>query len=192
MIARATRALSDAAAAVDRFLLAVCVAAIAALVLGNVAVRLAGSSVAWADELAVYLMAFCGFLGASLMLRLRMDPAVTLLQDALPAGAARALKVVVALGATAFGLLILWLCWRWFDLPGLAAAGWRVAAFQGATFNFIYTDVTPVMGLPRIVFYAIMPWFGLTYTLHGLNNLAEEVGLLDHGADHHADAVGEG
>jgi TRAP-type C4-dicarboxylate transport system permease small subunit len=176
---RLLRALSDGLVRVERAALMLLIAAIAAFVLVNVAFRLFRVTLAWADELAVLSMALAGFVGASLMLRARIDPAVKLLQDAVDGAALRALRVAVSLIASAFGLILLWLCWRWFDPAGLAAAGWDVDEFQARTFNFIYTDVTPVLRWPSFWFYLIMPWFAFTVSVHALTNLAEDVGLID-------------
>ena len=87
--------------------------------------------------------------------------------------------VAVALLALAFGLALLWMCWRWFNLPALVAAGFDVRTFEGRTFNFIYTEVTPVMQLPSVIFFSVVPWFGLTFSVHALANLFEEFGWIE-------------
>ena len=60
----------------------------------------------------------------------------------------------------------------------LAAAGFDIPTFEGATFNFTYTDTTPVMGVPLFYIYLIMPWFALAITVHAITNLAEDMGLV--------------
>lgn len=175
---RLLRTLSDGLVRLERVLLILLVAAIAFFVLINVGFRLFGVTLAWADELAVLSMAMVGFVGASLMLRARIDPAVKLLQEALRGPVVRALRIAVSAFACAFGVILIWLCWIWFNPQALAAAGWDVDAFQMATFNFIYTDVTPVLRWRFFWFYLIMPWFAFTITVHALTNLAEDMGLI--------------
>lgn len=177
-IANAVRRLSDVLAGIDRLALIGLVAGMALLVSANVALRLAGVVLAWADEIAVYLMIMTGFVGASLMLRAGTDPAVKLLYEVVPPPVVRGLRVVVALVALAFGIFLLWTCWRWFDLPGLAAAGFDVSAFEGATFNFIYTELTPVLGMRKAVFFLIVPWFAATATVHAAASLLEALGVV--------------
>lgn len=174
----AIRGLSRIFAAIDRLLLMALIAAITLLVLANVGARSMGFTIAWADELAVYGMIMAGFVGASLMLRLRTAPSVTLLHEVLPERAVRILRVLIALVAIVFAGLLLWMCWLWFDPAGLAAAGFDIRRFEGATFNFIYTETTPVMGLPAAWFFAVMPWFALTVLVHAMTNLAEDAGMI--------------
>jgi TRAP-type C4-dicarboxylate transport system permease small subunit len=156
---------------------------IATFVLLNVGLRVFGITIAWADELAVYAMILSGFVGASLMLRARIDPAVLLAHEIVPERVARALRVVVSAGSAAFGIVLFWLCLRWFDPAGLMAAGFDVAEFEMQSFNFIYTDTTPVMAVPSYWFYLVMPWFALTLSVHALANLAEDFGLIGRRAD---------
>lgn len=170
--------LSDLVAALERGLLMLLIGAVAGLVLLNVAARAVGYTLAFADELAIYAMAMAGFVGASLMLRMRSNASVLILHEVLPAGAVRGLRVAVSAVSVGFGVLLLWLCWRWFDPLALAAAGFDVATFEGATFNFIYTEVSPVLGLPMVWVFLVMPFFGLTLTIHALANLAEDCRLL--------------
>lgn len=175
---RLLRALSDGLVRLERVILMLLIAAIAFFVLINVIFRMFGVTLAWADELAVLSMAMVGFVGASLMLRARVDPAVKLLQEALRGPFVRLLRIVVSSIASVFGVILLWLCWVWFNPQGLFAAGWDVDSFQMATFNFIYTDVTPVLQWRFFWFYLIMPWFAFTITVHALTNLSEDLGLV--------------
>lgn len=174
---------SSAVAAVERAVLMALIALIAFAVLLNVLLRMVGVTVAWADEAAIYAMILSGFVGASLMLRGRIDPAVLLLHEIPRPGLVRVLRGVVSATALGFGLTMIHLCWRWFDPAALVAAGFDVAAFEGATFNFIYTDVTPVMGAPTYPFYLVMPWFALSVTVHAAANLCEDMGLTERGAN---------
>lgn len=173
------RRLSDALLLIERPLLMLTTAVVAVLVLMNVTFRLFGVTLAWADELAVLAMTLGGFIGASLMLRARIDPAVLILHDLLPGPFVRVLRVVVSVLAASFGLILFWLCWRWFNLPELAAAGFDVSAFEMSTFNFLYTELTPVLGWRYVWFFLVMPWFSLTLCVHALTNLVEDLGLIE-------------
>lgn len=179
MLASAILRLSSLVASLERALLVFLVAALALLVLTNVLLRGIGITIAWADELAVYSMILSGFVGASLMLRGRVDPAVFLLHELSTKETTRILKLLISLVCVCFGLILIYTTWRWFDPLALIAAGFDVAAFEVATFNFVYTDVTPIMGIPTFWFYLIMPWFGLTVTIHASANLMEDIGLIE-------------
>lgn len=186
------RTASDIVARIDRIAMMFLVAAMVLLVLVNVGTRFFGVTLSWADELAVYFMILTGFVGASLMLRLRTDPAVTLLHEFLPARYVRILRIAIAAIALVFGMLLIWMCWIWFDLPSLIAVDFDIRRFEGRTFNFIYTEMTPVMGLPAIIFFAIVPWFAVTLSIHALTNLLEETGFLERDAVGNDAMVGEG
>lgn len=192
IVAARLRALSDLVAFIDRKALIALVAALVCLVLANVGTRLAGFTIAWADELAVYCMVWAGFVGGALMLRARSAPAVSALLRFAPPRAARVLRASASLAAACFGALVLWTSWRWFDPVGIAAAGFDVARFEGATFNFVYTQTTPVMGLPSVLFYAIVPWFGFAALVHAATNLLEDAGLLAPVETGDAATAGEG
>jgi TRAP-type C4-dicarboxylate transport system permease small subunit len=179
IVARALSRLSAAIAAVERVALMVLIASVAGFVLMNVGARAVGVTVAWADEIAIYSMILSGFVGASLMLRARTDPAVLLLHEVLPGRAVKMLRTVISAVALGFGIMLIHLCWRWFDPARLAAAGFDVPAFEGATFNFIYTDTTPIMGLPFFWFYLVMPVFALAITVHAATNMLEDLGLVE-------------
>ncbi|MCG6122292.1 MAG: TRAP transporter small permease subunit [Microvirga sp.] len=172
------RSLSDLIAFIDRRAMIALVAALVVLVLANVGTRLVGHTIAWADELAVYCMVWVGFLGAALMLRARTAPAVAALLRFAPPRAAAALRVAASASTALFGALVIWTCWRWFDPVGIVAAGFDATRFEASTFNFIYTQTTPVMGLPSIIFYAVLPWFGVAALIHAATNLLEDCGVL--------------
>ena len=191
-LARLLRHLSDALVRAERVVLMALIVGIAGFVLMNVSFRLFRITLAWADELAILCMTLAAFVGASLMLRARSDPAVLLLHEVAGPGLLRGLRVAVSALAVCFGMLLIWMCWRWFDPPGLAAAGFDIAEFEMATFNFIYTEVTPVLGARTYWFYLVMPWFALTLTVHALTNLAEDLGLIDRRASGVQVTSGEG
>jgi len=162
---------------IERVALMLLVAGIAVFVLMNVVFRYFGVTLAWADEMAVLCMTLAAFVGAALMLRARTDPAVLILHEMGRPALVRVLRLVVSVLAAVFGVALIWMCWRWFNLPGLMAAGFDVGEFEMTTFNFLYTERTPVMGLPSWRLFLIMPWFAVSVTVHALANLAEDLGL---------------
>ncbi len=177
-LARLLRGLSEILVTIDRWLMTLLIGMVAVLVLANAGARAAGYTVAWADELAIRSMILAAFLAAALLFRMRRDPSVQILQDFVPSGVARALRIVASLAGLTFAVVLLWLCWRWFDPLAFAAAGFDVRAFQMATGNFIYSDTTPVMGVPSTLFFVVVPWFAFTMTVHALANLIEDAGIL--------------
>ncbi|ABG31171.1 TRAP transporter small permease [Roseobacter denitrificans] len=178
MLSRSLSRLSAVIASIEKVLLMLLVLMIFVFVLMNVVLRVFGITIAWADEVAVYSMIISGFLGASLMLRARIDPAVLLVYELASARVIRALRTAVSLATAVFGVSLCYFCWLWFDPLALAAAGFDIPAFEGATFNFTYTDTTPVMGVPLFYIYLIMPWFALAITIHAVTNLAEDMGFV--------------
>lgn len=177
---------------IERLALMVLVAAMAGFVLLNVGSRAMGRTLAWADELAVLAMTLAAFVGAALMLRARTDPAVLILHEMGRPALVRGLRILVSLLAAGFGAALIWMCWRWFNLPGLIAADFDVGAFEMTTFNFLYTERTPVMGLSSWRLFLIMPWFAVSITIHALANLAEDLGLAERQARHDGITTGEG
>mgnify|MGYP001791565617 CR=1 FL=1 len=183
LIGRAVQSFSSALVAVERIILMGLIAGIACLVLANVLSRPFGLTIAWADELAIYSMILSAFVGASLMLRARTDPAVKLVHEVFGPRLRRVLFTLTSIVSVAFGIALMALCWRWFAPLQVIAAGFDAATFEGNTFNFIYTETTPVMGLPAFWFFLVMPWFAFTITIHALANLLEDVALADRPTD---------
>lgn len=178
MIPMTLSKLSAGLSAVERLFLRLLIAILALSVLMNVLLRMIGITLAWADEVGVYTMVLSGFVGASLMLRARIDPAVLLLHEFLPPPAVRALRTLVSALSALFGVMLVYLCLRWFDPVQMFAVGFDVNAFQAATFNFIYTDRTAITGTPAYLLYLIIPYFAVAITIHALTNLCEDMGLL--------------
>lgn len=183
MIPMTLSRLSAGLSAVERLILRLLIAVLALSVLMNVLLRMIGITLAWADEVGVYSMVLSGFVGASLMLRARIDPAVLLLHEFLPARAVRLLRMTVSALSALFGVILIYLCLRWFDPIQMISVGFDVNAFQAATFNFIYTDRTAITGTPAYLLYLIIPYFALAITIHALTNLCEDLGLIDRPAD---------
>ncbi|WP_346795514.1 TRAP transporter small permease subunit [Halomonas sp. Bachu 37] len=146
-------------------------AVITLLILTNIAFRALGAPLYWISELAIYAMIWMTFLIAAAVLKRRQGITVTLFSDLLPAGARRWAVVFVDAMVLVFALLLLWLCWRWFNPLALMRAGFDVQAFQGDTFNFIYAETTSTLGIRKFWLWLIVPWFALSLSLHGLANL---------------------
>jgi len=149
-----------------------------ALVLLNVVTRYARVPLYWVDEAAVYSVVWLTFIGASVMTRLRMDFAVTLLTDKLgPVGAQR-VKVAATACVLAFGVALLAMCWLWMDPLGIARHGFDAKEYAAQSFNFLYTERTQTLNWPTWMVQFVLPLFALTFTVHALANLIEELGLL--------------
>jgi TRAP-type C4-dicarboxylate transport system permease small subunit len=130
-----------------------------------------GNALFWVDELAIYAMAWMTFLGASSALHHRTSIAITLVPDALSDANKRIVRKLVDIVVFLFALAMVWFCWRWFSPLELAKAGFDTVAFQGATFNFIYAEPTSTLGVPKYLFWLIMPLFAFGATLHATMHL---------------------
>ena len=183
MIPMTLSKLSAGLSVLERIVLRFLIAVLALSVLMNVLLRMIGITLAWADEVGVYAMVLSGFVGASLMLRARIDPAVLLLHEFLPPRACRVLRISVSALSAIFGTLLVYLCLRWFDPVQMISVGFDINAFQAATFNFIYTDRTAITGTPAYLLYLIIPYFAVAITIHALTNLCEDLGLLQRPMD---------
>ena len=133
MLARLDRALIQ----MNRWAVIAILGAMATMVFGNVALRLASDrSLLWVEETSRYLMIWLTFLGSGLVLRYGGHVGIDTLQEALPrhAGAVRAAIFATLLGFFAF---MVWV-------------GLRYAAFAWA-------QTTPVMQIPIGAVYLAMP-----------------------------------
>ena len=164
-------AASRGVARVETALAALLAAAVAGLILLNVATRTAGAALFWVDELAVYAMVWMAFLGASVTVARRSGVAVTILTDGLAPRLRRAVAVLVDLIVLAFALFLLWLAWGWYDLPTLARVGFAIEAFTGETFNFIYKEPTQTIGVAKYWVWLIVPIVAVDMSLHAAANL---------------------
>ena len=152
--------------------LAACLAvSITALILLNVVTRSLGAALFWVDELAIYAMAWMAFLGASAAVHFGHSVAVTILTDTLPLALQKIAAKLVDGIVLGFALAMLWFCWRWFAPLALIQSGFDLAAFQGATFNFVYAEPTTTLGLQKHWVWSVMWVFALGMTLHSFANL---------------------
>ncbi|PID35881.1 MAG: C4-dicarboxylate ABC transporter permease [Rhodobacterales bacterium] len=150
---------------------AVLAAAITALILLNVVTRSLGAALYWVDELAIYAMVWMTFLGASASVHYGNAVTITVLTSALSRRAASVVAKLVDLTLLVISLFLLWFCWRWFNPLELARHGFDVAAFQGATFNFIYAEPTSTLGLPKVWVWLVLWLFAFGLTLHSVTNV---------------------
>lgn len=148
-------------------------AAITLLILTNVVTRAMGNAIYWIDETAIYAMIWMAFLAASASLHERSAVAVTLLPDMVSGAARQGFRLFIDAVVLAFALFMVWFCFRWFRPDLLAANGWDVAAFQGATFNFIYAEPTTTIGIRKWTVWLVMPIFAAGVTLHAVNNILQ-------------------
>jgi len=182
---------SDALLRLQKWLLMFLMGWVLFLILLNVATRYGGIPLYWVDEAAVYSVVWLAFMGASAMTRLRMDFAVTLMTDQLGVKPAKVAKSVSTALVLLFGLAMVAMCWLWMDPVGIARAGFDARAFSGESFNFLYTERTQTLNWPVWVVQLILPIFALTFSLHALANLIEDLGLepaRDHSEFHVASA----
>lgn len=163
----------------ERHLLTALMTLLVALILLNVVTRYSGMPIYWIDEAAVYTVVWLTFVGASVMTRLRMDFAVTMLTDQLGARAAKAIKVIATAGVVLFGVAMLWMCWQWMDPIGIARYGFDAKEYAAESFNFLYTERTQTLNWPTWVLQLILPIFSATFCVHALANLLEDLGAAE-------------
>lgn len=150
-------------------------AMISLLILLNIATRALGHALYWTDELAIHAMIWMTFFTTSVVLKRREGVAVTLLADALPGGLRQGLHLLVDAMVLFFALLLAVLCWRWYDPATLWASGFDLQAFQGETFNFIYSETSRTLGIPKFWVWLCLPIFAVSLGLHGLVNLTDSL-----------------
>lgn len=148
-------------------------ASITGLILLNVITRSLGTALFWVDELAIYAMAWMTFLGASAALHYGQAVAVTILTDLLKDNFRLLAVKIVDVIIFAFAISMLYFCWIWYSPLELAQNGFDTAAFQEATFNFIYAEPTTTLGIKKFWVWLAMWVFALGATLHSTANLLE-------------------
>jgi TRAP-type C4-dicarboxylate transport system permease small subunit len=164
---------STGLARVEEITAALLAAVVTCLILTNIAFRALGSPLYWISELSIYAMIWMTFLIASAVLKRRQGIAVTLLPEALPQTGRKLVTLSVDGVVMVFALLMVWLCWQWYQPLKLAGLSFDTQAFQGETFNFIYAENTSTLGVKKFWFWLIVPWFALSLTLHSVANLVQ-------------------
>ncbi|KPQ07082.1 MAG: TRAP-type C4-dicarboxylate transport system, small permease component [Rhodobacteraceae bacterium HLUCCA12] len=95
--------------ALNAWVVIACLVAMTGVVFSNVGLRyLTGQSIAWADEVARYLMIWMTFLGAGLALRQGGHVAIANLHDILPVTARRVLRAAIVLLLLGFFGYMVW------------------------------------------------------------------------------------
>lgn len=93
----------------NRVLLMILLAAMSLIVFANVCLRyLTTESIVWGEEVARHMMIWLTFVGAGLVLRHGGHVAIDNLQDALPRGAARAIRVFIVIALLVFSGAMIW------------------------------------------------------------------------------------
>lgn len=177
-IGAAVVASSRLVAAWEKIAVTLLSAAIFGLILLNVATRAAGRPLIWVDEAAVYLMVAMCFIGASLTVRQRLDFAVTFVIDRAGRRGRRAIDAGLSAVGLAYAVFLLWCAWMMFDPAGLWLAGFDIARFTAVTMNFVYTEPTQTIGIPRFVVYLVLPVYAAGLAVHAAANLAEDCGWV--------------
>jgi TRAP-type C4-dicarboxylate transport system permease small subunit len=181
-------ALSEGILAVEKVVIGGLMAALTLLILFNVVTRYSGFPVYWGDEAAVYIAVWLTFVGASTMTRRRLDFSMTMLTEKLSPKMAHAAKVAATSIVILFAVLLGYMCWLWLDPVGIVSAGFDARTHSGETFNFVYSEATQTLNVPRWFFYLVLPIFSITLLVHGLANLCEELSLAPT-VERHLDAV---
>ena len=165
--------LSNAILALEKRLITLLAAILVLLILLNVVTRSAGKALFWVDELAVYTMVWMVLIGASVMVRLRLGIAVTLVTDLLPGGLKRAVARVADAVLLGFAVALLVLCWIWYDPVALVQAGFDLDRFALDNFKFIYTEPTSTIGVAKFWVWLAVPLMSIGMSVHALANLVE-------------------
>lgn len=167
---RAIASLSNRIAGAERFAVRLIVIALPLMILANAAGRALRTPIYWMDELAILSMVWLAMIGMSLTLKSREAVSVTMLVDAVPPALMKAMKILVDVLVLVFGIVLLVLCYLWFDPLTLMKLGFDTEAFSGDTFNFIYQDTTTTLGTKKFWFWLVMPVVAFTTTVHALAN----------------------
>ncbi|MET3998440.1 TRAP transporter small permease subunit [Marinobacterium sp. MBR-109] len=162
---------SEALAKIEMAAAATLAAAVTLLVLLNIASRSLGMAIYWVDELAIYAMVWTTFLATSVVLKKRQIIAVTLLVDLLGERSRIWMQCFSDLMILTFAVSLMLLCWRWLEPATLYSFDFDIRAFQGDTFNFVYSEKTNTLGVRKIWPWLILPWFAFSLSIHAAGNI---------------------
>jgi TRAP-type C4-dicarboxylate transport system permease small subunit len=129
--------------ALNKWLLIVILAAMSVIIFANVGLRyLTSQSIEWAEEVARHLMIWLTFLGCGPVLRYGGHIAIDNLQDGLPPGAARALRLLIALLMLGF-----FACFVYFGLEYMDRTQYQLTPATQISFATIYAALPVGMAL---------------------------------------------
>jgi TRAP-type C4-dicarboxylate transport system permease small subunit len=165
--------LSRIVALVEIAVAALLTVATTGLILLNIVTRTSGNALYWVDEAAISTMVWASFLGASAAIERRSAVAVTLLPDAMPELWQYRLRIWSDFLVLVFFVILMWLCFLWFDPLTLYRLNFSLSDFTGETFNFIYQETTTTLGIPKFWLWSVMPIFAVFGALHALARLVE-------------------
>lgn len=168
---------SQAVLKVEKFFAGIFITILLTLILVNVVTRFARIPIYWIDEASIFAMVWLGFIGASVMMRLRIDFAVTLLSDNLSPKWVARLRALATSISLIFALGFVVMCWTWMDPLGIASYQFDAKAYATSSFNFLYTERTQTLEWPSWIVNLILPIFALTLTIHCAANLLEDLGI---------------
>jgi TRAP-type C4-dicarboxylate transport system permease small subunit len=143
--------LSRIVALVEIAVAALLTVATTGLILLNIVTRTSGNALYWVDEAAISTMVWASFLGASAAIERRSAVAVTLLPDAMPELWQYRLRIWSDFLVLVFFVILMWLCFLWFDPLTLYRLNFSLSDFTGETFNFIYQETTTTLGIPKFM-----------------------------------------
>lgn len=177
LIGNVVTAISQSILKIEKLLAGAFMGLLLGLILLNVATRFFRMPIYWIDEASIFAMIWLGMVGASVMTRLRIDFAVTLISDHFPPKGVAFLRALANAVALAFALGFVAMCWIWLDPIGIASFGFDAGAYAAQTFNFLYTENTQTLEWPTWLVTIILPVFAVNLSIHTLANLLEDLGL---------------
>lgn len=161
---------SDTLVRIEGFFAAILAAIVTLLILLNIFSRTLGMALYWVDEMAIYAMVWMCFISTSMILKKRQSVAVTILSEYLGKTNRQRLEKFSDVMVLVFALLMLVLCFKWYDPINVIAANFDLQSFQANTFNFIYAEKTNTLELKKFWIWLVIPIFSLSLTVHALNN----------------------
>jgi TRAP-type C4-dicarboxylate transport system permease small subunit len=173
LVVRWVSLLSNAVLSLEKTIATALTALLALLVLLNIVTRSAGAAIFWIDELAIYTMIWMVLITASVMARMRLGVAVTVVTDFLPPTSRRIIARLVDSIALLFALILVVLCWQWYDPVALIRSGFDLDVFAQDTFKFIYSEPTNTVGIRKFWIWLAVPLMAVDMSLHALANLLE-------------------
>ena len=117
---------------------------LATVVLG-VVFRQLNNPLAWSDELAQYLLVWCGFVGWIIAARRRSHIRITVFADKLPAGAGRVLEIVTQVAIIVFAAVLIRYSF------GLIERNWDVESIALPVSSAALYIVMPLAGFALIL-----------------------------------------